>query len=353
MLQTLIERSEEYDQLKADYSEKARYFHFDEQARIVPPGVAGFSSLPLTVSDHALTQICAKLGPAVFGKGSQKSLPRDYLQAIAPDLRAENLNRHIANTNGNSWMVRAYKETARAVLAGDYPGGRDINGDFDNTQYLKIVQSFLDEIDHSKFPGLKIARSSVTEDDLNIRIIWKNDPRGGAGRGYGLGTAIINGETGLRKLKIPSLIQRHSCENSIVVDADGESFAFIHRGSFAALRTQFKAAIGKALQIGANALDKMLAAEEEQIPDFYNVLEGLAEKHNWPREIAMTVAEGTEGQHTRAGIVNGVTWAAHTIFDDPNDQMEMETLGGQLLYAPANLFTQLANDHRRAEAGLR
>jgi hypothetical protein len=203
-----------------------------------------------------------------------------------------------------------------------------VEGMFENTAYLTVIEQLL-KASENEFPELRLVRSTVTPDDLNIRIMWPTlDSIDG---GYGAGVAISNGETGLRRLRVGKLLQRHSCDNSIVhVDEDME---FLPRGSLAALRTQFKAAIGKALGPTKRMLDRMIEAEEEQLPDFGDIVANLAARHNWDNDTMYAVFAGSEGRKTRAGIVHGITCAAHAEFENPNDIMDMDALGGHYLYA--------------------
>lgn len=351
-LQSLVNTSEQCDLQKADFVAAARSFSFDEQARIVPPTSGGFSSAPLAMTEHSLRQVCSKLGAAVFGKGTSKGLPHDYLSAIPKDLLADNLNRHLTASNGNKWMVRGYGESARAVLAGNYPGGTDAAGDFENTQYLRAVTT-LAEGQLEQFPDMKLIRPTITADDLHIKMTWRDvDTKGDGGNGnYGVGVYIGNGEIGNRKLTVYPLIQRTSCTNSIIFSGEN-GLEMVHRGSLNAMRIQFKAAIGRIFSASAELLDKMIAAEEQTIPDFEATLAGLALKHGWAEPVRDGVFIGTEGKQTRAAIVNGVTYAAHTAVGDAGEQVEMEILGGAILTAPDSLFTQAAKAYRREQAGI-
>lgn len=352
MLDKLIHDSVRFDLDKADHVAAARSFHFSPTAAIEPPALlASFAPAPLAPNEHSLRQICTKLGPAVYGKGSAKSLPLDYIMSIPPAMRADNFNGHLQAANGSRWMVRGYKDTARAVLSGDYPGGTDSEGHFENTQYLKVVQSLV-ESTAGQFPDMRIVRSNCGPDDLNLKLIWKNVKTGPDDGGhYGIGVYVGNGETGNRKLKVLPLIQRTKCDNSIIVSGEN-SLELVHRGSLAAMRTQFKAAIGKAFSVAAEVLDAMIAAEEESIPDFAAVLVGLALKHNWGQDVAQAVAIGTEGKASRAGVVNGITYAAHTAIEGENEQVDMEILGGAYLVADGSLFAQAAKQYRRELAGI-
>jgi len=321
-----VNQSAEYDAHKADYSEFARNLHFDEaSALIIPPQMFG-QVPPLKPTSWAWGQVFSKLGPAVYGKGCNKTLPSDYLLAIPPDLRAENLNRHLVNANGAAWMVRSYDDQARAVLSDGYAA-------IANTELLDILDGVITQNQTADF---RLSRPSVTPDDLNIRTIWK-DTNGG---NYGIGVYIGNGEIGNRRLRIYPLIQRHSCENSIIIEHN-RGLEFVHRGSKITKMILVKSVIAELFGVAAEVLEKMIEAESQQIPDFGDVLEGLSIKYGWDDSTKTSVTLGTEGQQTRAGIVNGVTYAAHAIESlTPNESADMEILGGRLLLAPESLFRQ-------------
>jgi len=321
-----VDKSAEYDSHKADYSEFVRNLHFDEAARLVIPAQMFGQVPPLTPTPWAWNQVFSKLGPAVFGKGCNKTLPSDYLLAIPPDLLAENLNRHIQSANGAAWLVRGYDAGARAVVSEGFTT-------IANTELLEILDGVVDQNPTADF---RAVRSSVSPDDLNIRTIWKDT----GGGNYGIGVYIGNGEIGNRRLRIYPLIQRHSCENSIIIEHD-KGIEFVHRGNKITKMVLVKSVIAELFGVAAEVLEKMIEAESQQIPDFADVLGGLAIKYGWDDSTRTAVTLGTEGQQTRAGIVNGVTYAAHTVEKfTPNETADMEILGGRLLLAPENLFRQ-------------
>ena len=197
MLEELIAKSTASDQYKADYVAGARYFSWDELARIVVPEALGLKSQPLEMTTNALDQVRSKLGPAVFGKGCAKQLPKDFCEAIPKPLLAHNLNQIVQNANGSQWNVRAMGSHARAVLAGEYPGGADSDGNYENTQYLMALEGLIQD-QAEKLPDLRIdnVRSRVDSDLMRVNMIWHDDPRGKDGSGYGLGGLIGNSEIG-------------------------------------------------------------------------------------------------------------------------------------------------------------
>lgn len=72
-------------------------------------------------------------------------------------------------------------------------------------------------------------------------------------------------------------------------------------------------------------------------PTLRQVLDG------WKQDFLEVVDQGTEGQRTVAGLVNGITYAAHVHTDTSNPEaLELETLGGRYLLANPSVFARLA-----------
>jgi len=354
---TLVAKSQALDHDKEDYIAQVKLFSFNNETAglVCPPrnllNPDDAATEPLKLTDHAMRQLCTKLAPAVYGKGTTRVLPIEYLSAIPAPLRATVLNDHIQHVNGNRWTVRRYKDTARAILGGDYPASNH-GGAFENTQCLQIVQDFIESVDDN--PEIKFVRPYVGSDDIHIKLTWCDvRPRGDDNDVYGLGFYIGNDEVGAGRLKVLPHVQRHACTNSIISDTEN-AVALIHRGSFAAMRTQFKAAIGTALRISADMLNRFLVTEDERIEDFDLVIAGICDQYGWRNnEIRDAVMLGTEGKKTRAAIVNGLTYAAHSVGDMKQDkQIEFEMLGGRMLYAPVSTFAKAAEHHLKIMRGL-
>ena len=335
-LEQMIETSTLYDQYKVDYIDHAREFMFNDGAMLVPPGnMMVENPPPLMLTLWAWNQVFSKLGPAVFGHGSGKSLPSDYLLTIPPDLLATNLNRHLNNANGREWMVRAFQNIGRAILSSDYSR-------IPNTELLQAINLAVDA-EASSFPDLELVRPYIDADDLNLKILWKDI----TGTNYGIGAYMGNGEIGNRKFRILPFIKRTSCNNSIIMNSEN-GLELIHRGSPRSMMVQIKAAIGNIFNLSAGAVDLMIEAEGEKIPNFADVIEGLSEKYGWSEEITNNAMLGTEGQQTRAGLVNGVSYAAREL-EKSNDQIDMEILAGTLLTMDPNKLNRIARIHQARE----
>jgi hypothetical protein len=332
-LSAMLAKSREMDEHKAHYVNPARAHHFNDDARLTAEtSLMGMTSsiVPLELTDHALYQACSKLAPSVYGKGTTRNLPFDYIKAIRPEVRAYVLNEHLTRAEGD-WMVRAYDDKCRAVLSGQYSA-------IGNSELLEVLETV---VSASSNPSSLTKTSEVTPDTLNARIIFKNvtAPNGDGRNGdWGMGVYIGNGETGLRRLRVLPLIQRHSCQNSIIVDQGKGAVEFVHRGSAQTKRILVHSAMAEILPFAAKLLEKMIIAEGEKLPDFSEVLDGLAEQYHWEDATKTKVAIGCEGQETRAGLVNGITYAAHECFANPDDVADMEVLGGTILLAPGSVF---------------
>jgi hypothetical protein len=329
IIKQLYEQSAELDTHKHDHIAYASQLKFDDNAELHVPTTLMGNLPPLKPTDWAWGQLFSKLGPTVYGRGSQKTLPSDYLLAIPRDLLATNLNRHLLNAN-KQWMVRAYDNHVRAVLDSKYPT-------IQNTELLQIIDAMLDD-NAAGFPDLKVVRPDVTPDDLNIKTVWKDI----SGRNYGIGVYVGNGEIGNRKLRCLPMIQRHSCTNSIIFDGEN-GLEMVHRGSSATMRVQLKAAFVNIFHTSFELAEAMIRAEEERIPEFADVIKGLSIQYGWSDDVTASVLIGTENQQTRAGIVNGISWAAHEAVQDANDQTDLEVLAGRILVAPNSLFGRMVH----------
>lgn len=312
----LLELSVSYDHWKTDYAGRASTFSFDKESRVNLPGTLFGQPEPLRMTDWAWRQVFTKLGPAVFGRGSYKSLPYDYLMAIPADLRAENLNRHLQAHNGTEWMVRAFQDQCRAVLSTDYLRVA-------STDVLRMMQKVWDE--HAP-ANAQIIRSYVTPDELGFKTTWKDEVSGH----YAVGIYVGNGEIGQAKLRVLPLIQRHSCTNSIIFD-DENGISVTHRGDWDYLQYRIANALKNVFELSYDWLQKILDAEQQPIEDFASILDDLSKQHGWTDEQKTIVAIGTEGHETLAGLVNGISYAAHEAVSDPSETVTWELLAGRVL----------------------
>lgn len=348
---TLVEQVEElYNQAmdmkerKSDFLTVARDIDFNELCEAVLPAseenlfgsTAYVQPDPLPMNENGFGQMCGKLGKEVMKAiPNKKQVPSDFLlYAVDPDIRAELMKRFVSQMGEEKWFIRTYEDHVRSVLSEGY-------GVFDNHE---ILETLLDMVNAPENEDLRnrgqVVRSFVTPDELHVKVIVPNVHRSDKGGPYGVGFYVGNGETGNVTIRFYPVIQRHSCTNSIITERDG--FREFHKGDIATKRILFKSNMLNAFGNSGDTLKRMLVAEEEKLPSFTDILIGMAKEHGWSEKERMTVMQGTEGQQTRAGIVNGVTYAAHKLHGTSERAIDMEILGGRLLDAKGTIFDRAA-----------
>jgi hypothetical protein len=322
MIDQLISRSERHDEHKTDYGPApVKEYGFDDVAALVAPtGLWGNGHVRLAPTEWAFRQVCQKLGPAAF-PNSSKMLPADYLWACPPGMRANQLNHWIGVLpQDRQWFVRAYDDAARAVLSDRY-------ADVGVTDTLKWVKSALDSKGING--GITVHNPVVTPDVLHLRLLFRTINRDSGN--YAVGGYFTTGEIGNRKLGAYPLVQRISCTNSIVVPHNQWSWDSRHIGDTHVLKNLFISAIFGVLKGAVEALDQLLEAQNEELPDFTEYVDDLVKAKGWNTEVRDSILIGSEGYETLFGVIQGVSAAANTITWDDDLQADMQLAAGQLL----------------------
>lgn len=331
-IEELLDTSLTQDNLKADHAVQAQSILVLTDGTIkVPPTLFGETS-PMVPTEWCWRQMLSKLGPVVYGSGSKKSVPYDYLQAIGWEKASVLVNEHLSRCGDREWLVREYNSTARACLGDGYVP-------IQNTDVLDTVKVITDDLDQNGKEKPKLLRSWVTPDRLAVRIVIRgvNTPAGH----YGTGVFVENGETGNCRMRMMPFVMRTSCTNSTIYNSE-ESIDFVHRGDASIKSILVKAKMVDILGGSMELLNKMVKAEEEKIPSFDDVIDGFASRYGWSADTKASVLTGTEGKETRAGLVHGVTYAAQYAAKDLDTQVEMEKLGGRILDMPQGFFSMAA-----------
>jgi len=333
-------QARDMDTRKEDYTVEAKDLFFNEDAdMLLPPTTADLFGTqaavkiePLQINDRAFSQMCGKMGKVIMADYRERTLPENYLRALPAGLRADLLNSHAQAMGTEKWLVRTYEDRARAVLSDRY-------GQFDNSEILDLLVQAMEADDGLK-ESTKPVRCFLDEDAMHVKIVWPNVTKGKDGGPYGIGFYVGNGEVGNYRARIYPVVQRHTCTNSIILRKEA-GFEMYHKGDITAKRVMFKASLLEVFQGAGEVVQKMIEAEEEQLPQFSDILAGMTKQYNWSDREKMAVAAGTEGKTTRGALVNGVTYMAHTLYGDNHDTMvEWEMVGGDLLVAPDSVFSR-------------
>jgi len=326
-LSELIEVSKGYDAEKRNEVVHGYQMAFGAGLHLTTPTMAD-----LELTDHAWGHLYEKLGPVVFGKGSTRRLPVDYLNALPDEVAAMLLNFHLGKANGHGFLVRTYKNNCRAVLGGRSPI-------LDNTDCLETLQNVLSD-PANDYPGSFFTRSNITPDNMLIRQCWinlhKEDP-GNHGQLYA-GVLMKNSEVGDGRIEVYGFGWNGGCENSTIF-GEGISITHQYRTDRAEswLKTQILAAMIKIAGTLPEYAEKLWDAQYRKLPGLAAIIGELAQVHKWDTEFTTKVAAGSAGQETVLGLINGITFAARGE-EDLDTQFRWEKLAGAYLMDDSGLF---------------
>ena len=267
-----------------------------------------FNSLvkPVTITDFQTYE---------YGKGDRKYRGGAGYVWNSEDMFAPNMNRLVElNASDNEFLFRCQNEICRGVLTQRYQPVA-------NTEILTKIFGAI-EFHH-------IANFKITPDivvcDLVIKDYISNDGE------YGIGYRIRNDEIGVGSLEIGGTIKRAVCDNSIVVK---NPMRFYHSGDlYSRLATKI-ANLPLQMEHAEQLFFKFEAAKEETFSDtdFALMVENARKAEKLDEQFLEAFFKGTEGQKTLAGFVNGITFAAHTLYSgQPLKQHYYETLASKYL----------------------
>lgn len=333
-LNELHQRAVEYDRYKTDYNGET-LFYFDKEMKVMFD-LGGLQVGPYDPTDWAMQQLAAKAAPGTFGRGTGKMLPKDTLLAwkndeyYAPRL-ARILNENVRRTReyGATWFVRTYDDTVRAFLSERYaPVANSV-----------LLQRMQDALRLLNAPSVSVFRSFNTPDELNVRVVVKGldvfPP--GEPAPYGLGFYASNSEIGRGSIRIYPLIQRTGCHNSIIMTQDADAtLEAIHRGALDVLYDRVALAIGNAIKLSAEQLQRFLLTRNITVPNIWDQIAKIAAEENWATEFTSAVYKGLEGGETLYHFINGLTYAAHEAYpDNAEEQARWEMRAGTIVANPA------------------
>lgn len=347
-----VDRARMFDEMKEDFLVPMRDLRFSNNGNGVLTLNVPESSSDWMLNDWSQMQMAGRLGqilwPSIKNHQSTKPIPMDYVANFPVDMQADQLN-WVMDQTDKSALIRGFGGMiVRAWLSDQY-------GIFDNSEFLEPLWEILKDHD-TQYKGFRTLRNTVTPDHLHLKIVWESYERknGSADafipdpdetRGYGLGVAIGNDEIGAGGLWIQPLLWTHACTNSIV--AKGQGWRHIHRGDVGGRvnAVLMKAQMLDAFKASYKLLDRMMLAEEQRLPSFGDVARGMAKELGWNSTVTDNLLVGSGGDETVAGLVNGLTFAAHRMYGpgpdgfggNPSEQHRLEELAGVILEAPYRL----------------
>lgn len=302
------EKSMEFDKLKSDWHlsngdirSANGSIEWDQSQLSLFNGVEN-GVMRLSYTDHSFGQLCRRL-----------SIPVLYAKRCPNDLKDHNINYWLSHEDNasNGVLVRAYDGKARAILSNRY-------NPISNTNILHGVESVVQ--DQLRYNAI------VTPDYMYLKLISMHTPDGL----YGMGVVVSNGEIGDYAFRISPYIQRHSCSNSIVFQDNGFYMRHTANSSDQYIMATLKEKIREALNIAPDCLDRFLEAETKELPDIGQTIDHICSMRGYTSDVKLKIIVGTEGKTTDAAVANGLSYAAHEVFDS-RLSIDLEIAAGSYL----------------------
>jgi hypothetical protein len=351
-LSKMIEQSRRYDEGKSDYIVGAQQMQWCEEngsLRVAFEQQTSFDvyleTLPprYLATKHAMSQLGKRFMAQHLGKGT-RSLPLEYINGFPVDFQAQILNRHSQAMGNKSLMFRTYADdngdVFRAVVSDKYPR-------VGTTTILNVVKDALTAMNLDT-ENVSSARSYLSPDDLSLQILTDvvaptphNHPEA---KNLFLGFVVQENEIGIGPLSVLPLLWRESCTNGLIATyaqknetEDGEETdAGIRMTHVPGRNPQLMVAnmveqIRLALNASADLAEMFIQSTTIYIPSMQEVLEAIAARKGWSKAVVSSALIGTEGRvNTLDGLINGLTYAAHTNFS-ANERVLVEQFAGNML----------------------
>ena len=306
-LDSLVTTACTYDQDKFDQHHLARALVYNNHGEMVLPGDGLFpteQSLPLT--PWARSQICQRL-----------KIPYRYLKRCPGLVQAQNLNHWQRQLPPDKqWLIRSHAGRARAILSDQY-------SIVNNSSILQTIQELLTHV------NFQLIRPYLDVDQLHLKLTTNQTHDGN----YRIGCYVSNNEVGGGAIIVAPFIQRTVCTNSIIHVEGGIRRAH-YRLQPGFVKALLKHEIGSALQASSQMLDNVVAAETDNIPDIADIVADISKRKGFSNQLQADILLGTEGERTRMGLVNGLSFAAHASEELPVEtRIGLEILAGALLQA--------------------
>lgn len=294
----------------------------------------------LEVSDYAHNQIAQHMGiPTAYYK---------RMRAEEPGLLSHNVNTWMAKQEPNTKrLIRVLDGKARAYLSDKYLP-------IDNWDVLNCLLPQINEA------GCEIISAEVTESKLYVKALAPKI-QGEIKKGdiVQAGLIIQNSEIGAGRVQISPLMYRLVCTNGLIVndmavrrnhvgrrvkDEDVEANGIYSRETIAldiaAFLSKAKDTVKAVLDqtVFNKIVDKARIAAGESIENVEECIEDVTSKYGLSEVerggILASMIRG--GDMSKWGLVNAVTATAHEVVENYDRSVELETIGGQILYSNWN-----------------
>ncbi len=282
------------------------------------------SVVPMTLTDHAMTQVFTKLGiPVRYGK---------KLFEERPDLVAEQFN-HWTNKEDGDVLLRMKKDNGnvlvRAVLSDRY-------SILDNKDVMTALYEVIKQI-----PEAEIVNPVINDRITNIRMVF---PELTSEMGktvtkekdtIRVGVDIDNSEIGVSSLRVVPVTYRLVCSNGMriwVKDGDLFEQRHIHLTSDE-LYLRMAGAISSAIKLGDTTVKNMRKARGIEVPNPLETIREIAKQEEYSAKLTDTLLDNfmIEPENNVYGLTNAFTRTARDI-ENTERRLQLEELAGSKLF---------------------
>lgn len=306
-----------HDRMLPDMTVSTGDLAMDVEGRIVAPGGTTYG-----MNEWARSQLASKLGIR-WGK---------WFATATPAERAEEVTRRLQRTPGEL-KIRAWRDdsgtadgVARAFLAPSFTPIDDVRL-FD--QMHTMVRGVVAEY--------RFTRVEMTEGTSHYTAVHR-DPCDLRGDVLHPGWHLRNSEVGGSALTLDDFWLRLVCTNGLMVQSGGKRALYrTHRAiDDDQLAAALTIALGRLPSRNASTLALMSAAMDVAVPHPDAAVEAiLGESADVPKALVEAAQRVVlrDGDRSRFGVVQAITYVAHAENDDPDVRFAMERLAGGYLAA--------------------
>lgn len=273
-------------------------------------GASTRSAGPLVLKEHALKQLCARIG-----------VPFSFFNKCPPALQEFNVAWFMQNMEQEKdVMLRIVKTNqVRAIVSDRY-------APFDDIELFRILSDFMDGTEEVVF-------NSFEELSSHVRITWPSKAEEiQPGDVVEQGLHIANSEVGMRSVTIMGVVYRLKCKNGLV--AREKKGGFRHIGDPERIKGHVQQVIEDVQNDSARLMEKFKRSIEKEIEQPVDAIERLAQDHDLTKEEYKAVLDSFMAEPSRNlfGVVNAVSNSAKRC-PDADRRFEMESLASNVLDA--------------------
>jgi hypothetical protein len=266
---------------------------------------------PLVLKDHALRQLCTRIG-----------VPYSFFNKCPPALQEFNVAWFMQNMDKEKdVMLRIVKgNEIRAIVSDRY-------APFDDIELFRILADFMDGTE-------EVVLQEFTEIGSHVRITWPTRAEEvQPGDIVEQGIHIANSEVGVRSVTIIGVVHRLKCKNGLIArEKKGGFRGYRHIGDPERIRSNVKQVIEDVKHDSEKLMVKFRQSLVKEIAQPIEMIDRLAADHELSKEEYEAILSSfmNEPSKNLFGVVNAVSNSAQRC-GDADRRFEIESLASNVL----------------------